>query len=275
MSPNKNRGDFSVLLPTCNREDLCKMFGAAIESVYNNSLQPAQVIVVVDGPLTDNFKDKIRKYQKHYEFEVVWLKEKSGLTKALNIGLGLVTSKWTFRADGDDVNMDYRFLEQYILLEEGYELVGGWAREIDRGGNELGTRKVPETDEEIRKYIRYRNPFNHMTVAYSTERARKVGGYPSIYLREDYGLWASMLNDGAKTYNIQKILVHASAGAEQYMRRSGRSYLVAEYSLQKHLIAERQTTMILGLLIGFLRAIVFGSPKYLHMQIYRRLLRSY
>jgi hypothetical protein len=84
-----------------------------------------------------------------------------------------------------------------------------------------------------------------------------------------------MLNDGAKAYNIQKILVHASAGAEQYTRRSGRNYLVAEYSLQKHLIRKKQTTMIVGLLIGFFRAIVFGSPKYLHMEIYKRFLRSY
>jgi len=251
------------------------MFGAAIKSVYKNSLQPKQVIVVVDGPLSDKFKNKVRKYQKQYEFEVVWLEEKSGLTKALNIGLGLVKSKWTFRADGDDVNMEYRFLEQYKLLEQGYELVGGWVKEIDRRGNGLGTRKVPETDVEIKKYIRYRNPFNHMTVAYSTERARKVGGYPNIYLREDYGLWASMINDGAKAYNIQKILVHASAGAEQYTRRSGRNYLMAEYSLQKHLIRKKQTTMIVGVLIGFLRALIFGGPKYLHMEFYKRLLRSY
>lgn len=275
MKEAQNKGDFSVLLPTCDREDLYKMFGSAVESIYGNSLQPGQVIIVVDGPVSALFRQKIRKYQEEYDFEVVWLKEKSGLTEALNKGLEKVTCKWTFRADGDDINMPYRFTEQYRILQKGYDLVGGWVREIDSSRVLLGTRKVPETDEQIRKYIRYRNPFNHMSAAYSTERARKVGGYPDIYLREDYGMWASLIHDGAKSYNIQKVLVHASAGSGQYVRRSGRAYLVAEYALQRHLVRKNQSGPIMALAIGIIRAVIFGSPRFVHNAIYKKFLRSY
>ena len=274
MGQAKYIGDFSVLMPTYDREDLFRMFGSAVESIYNNSLLPKQVIIVVDGPIGYEFTKKIREYEDRFNFEIAWLDERSGLTKALNEGLERVTSKWTFRADGDDINMNYRFKEQYSILQKGYDLVGGWATEIDTAGRLLGTRKVPETNEEICKYIRYRNPFNHMTTAYSTERARKVGGYPDIYLREDYGMWASMINDGAKTYNMQKVLVHASAGAGQYARRSGRAYLVAEYSLQKHLVRLNQSSPMIALAIGILRAFIFGSPRFLHSAIYRLFLRS-
>ena len=275
MGQAKYIGDFSVLMPTYDREDLLRMFGSAVESIYSNSLLPKQVIIVVDGPVGYDFSKRIREYEDRFNFEIIWLNERSGITKALNEGLERVTSKWTFRADGDDINMNYRFEEQFSILQKGYDLVGGWAKEIDSTGLLLGTRKVPETDEQIRKYIRYRNPFNHMTTAYSTERARKIGGYPDIYLREDYGMWASLIRDGAKSYNIQKVLVHASAGSGQYARRSGQVYLVAEYTLQKHLVRMNQSSPMMALVIGLLRALIFGSPRFMHSAIYRLFLRSY
>jgi hypothetical protein len=63
----------------------------------------------------------------------------------------------------------------------------------------------------------------------------------SIALREDFGLWAAMLNIGARCKDIDCILVHASAGDKMYKRRSGWSSFAAEYYVQRHLMSDGVT----------------------------------
>lgn len=93
--------------------------------------------------------------------------------------------------------------------------------EVDRTGRPIAIRKVPSTEKEIRKFICHRNPFNHMTVAFRRSIVSDLGGYPDIFLKEDYALWACMLSRGVKMTNLEYILVNATAGSEMYRRRGG------------------------------------------------------
>ena len=266
--------DFTVLMPTYNREDLFELFDMAINSIYQNTILPYETIVIVDGPVTEEFKSKIVSYQNQYGFMVLWMQSNLGLTKALNYGLKFVTTKWIFRADGDDFNLPNRFEKQLPILKSGYDLVGGAIQEVDYFGNILKVRRVPESHEEILKFFPKRCPFNHMTVAYSTEFMRKIGGYPNIYLKEDYALWALFIKNNARAANLSDVLVRATAGNQMYLRRGGFKYIKSELSLQIYLVKCGVTKIHKAIFFGFIRSLVFLSPNWFRASVYSKILRD-
>jgi glycosyltransferase involved in cell wall biosynthesis len=265
--------DFSVLLPTYNRQDLYILFDKAINSIFSNSVVPRETIIVIDGPISLEFTAKINKYEKLYNLLIIWLPENVGLTKALNIGLSHITTKWVFRADGDDFNLPDRFEKQLKVLRDGYHLVGGSIQEVNEEGIFLKIRHAPLHHLQICKMIKRRNPFNHMTVAFSTEFVKKIGGYPNIFLKEDYGLWCNFIKHGAKTANLPDILVYATTGEKLFLRRSGLNYIKSEINLQQHLFACKLSTFLEALFFGILRCFVFAMPAPVKKLIYFKLLR--
>ncbi len=266
--------DFSILLPTYDREDLYHLFDKAIDSIFSNSILPKETIIVVDGPIKPEFREKIIKYEKLHDLSVIWLPENLGLTKALNIGLSHITTRWVFRADGDDFNLPDRFEKQLKFLRDGYHLVGGSIQEVDEEGSFLKIRRVPLAHAKICKMIKRRNPFNHMSVAFSTKFLKEIGGYPSIYLKEDYGLWCLFIKHGAKTINLPDILVYATTGEKLFSRRSGLSYIKSEVDLQKLLVACGLSTILEALIFGCLRCIAFAMPAPIKKLVYLNLLRD-
>ena len=71
-----------------------------------------------------------------------------------------------------------------------------------------------------------------MTAFYKTNLINSVGGYPNIYLREDYGLWAKLVTQKVAFYNINEVLVHVNGGKSLYKRRGGIKNAIAEIKLQ-------------------------------------------
>jgi len=71
---------------------------------------------------------------------------------------------------------------------------------------------MPKNNKQIRSFSRFRNPMNHMTTFYKTEAIKFAGGYPNIYLREDYGLWAKLISLNKNFINIDDFLVCVNGG---------------------------------------------------------------
>ena len=87
---------FTVLLPVLDREDISNGLPSAVESIFNNSLKPDQVIVTVDGPTSYKFKKLLEFYENKYSLDLVWINKKVGLDKALNIGLSKCKNEIVF-----------------------------------------------------------------------------------------------------------------------------------------------------------------------------------
>lgn len=267
-------GGFTVLMAVYAKDDI-SLFERAVISVFENDLQPDAFILVVDGPVPDLLSDSIEYMKSEFGIEVVHLKENSGLAKALNVGFDLVRTEWIVRADADDFNNRSRFSSQAAFLNKSpsIDIFGGAIQEIDRSGNLVAVRRTVEHHDQIIKFAALRNPFNHMTVAFKAEFARRCGGYPNIYLKEDYALWASMLAAGAKTANMPDILVHATAGRDMYRRRGGMRYALAEIALQKHLTQVGLKSKYMAILHGFARSAVYVMPSLIRGLIYEKILR--
>lgn len=269
-------GGFTVLMAVYHKDDVT-LFERAVRSVYANTLPPDAFILVVDGQAPEALQNIIRGLKIEFGIEVLQLPVNIGLARALNAGLMKVGTKWVVRADADDYNVPKRFALQALAVmqsDNSVDLIGGAIKEIGSDGTHLAVRRTAEQHNEIRRYAAYRNPFNHMTVAYRTELALRCGGYPNIYLKEDYALWARMLASGARTLNLSEVLVLATTGRDMYRRRGGLRYALAEISLQRHLVQTGLKSPLVALFQGLGRSLVFILPSAIRGWIYEKILRT-
>jgi len=268
-------GGFTVLMAVYWGDEP-RLFQMAVDSVYANTLPPDDFLVVVDGPVPDALRQVVLRYQAERSLRAVWLPENVGLARALNAGLLQVRTEWVARADADDFNLPDRFEKQARAIRDRageLDLLGGAILEVDRAGAPMAVRDAPLTAEQIASRLPRRSPFNHMTVAYRTASVRDAGGYPDIHLKEDYGLWATLLSRGARCLNLADILVHATADRDLYRRRGGLKYARAEWNLQLHFLRLRSTGLAPAIVYGGLRAAVACLPAGLRGWIYQAALR--
>ncbi len=265
---------FAVLMATYAGDDPRKLAGA-LHSVYANTVQPAQCLLVIDGPVGTQLSTVIDEFCAcEASFEILRLPRNRGLACALNHGLKKIRESIVFRADADDINLPHRFATQLSLLAQGYDVVGSAIREVDDQGQVQAVRALPCNHADIVRFMPYRCPFNHMTVAFRTELALRCGGYPEIQRMEDYPFWASLLRAGARTANSPDVLVEASAGSDLYQRRGGIPYVWAEIQVQRHLVRCGIKSVWAASAHGLLRATVFLLPATWRGRLYRRFLRQ-
>ena len=247
----------------------------SIESVFNNSIKPNFFILTIDGPIPKLNKEIINIICNKYPIQLNIIKKNIGLALALNSALELVKTEWVARADSDDINLKERFAKQLKLTKKNYDVIGSNILETDKNGciPKL-TKKMPLTNQEIREYLKLRNPINHMTVFYKTELIKSVGGYPNLYLREDYALWAKLAAKGAIFQNIDEILVNVNGGKELYKRRSGLKNALAELKLQLLLHKYEIKPFFLSILHLFLRTFFLLLPSKIVEEIYIKKLRK-
>jgi glycosyltransferase involved in cell wall biosynthesis len=267
-------GGFSILMAVCDRDDPA-LFAKAVASVFDNDLQPDQMVLVVDGPIHSALDHQVMAAGSDYALEVIRLAKREGLAAALNAGLAHIRTAWIVRADADDYNLPQRFrsLAELIRSEPALDLVGSTVLELERDGTPVSLREVPSQHGDILSLITRRNPFNHMTIACRRALVESCGRYPDIYGREDYALWATMVKAGAYCANLPDVLVHATAGNELYRRRGGLRYALAERDIQNLMVRLGLKSPLRGLIDGVARSSVFIAPAFVRRLIYERVLR--
>ena len=266
--------NFTVLMCTYFKDDPY-LLEKSIESVFINSIKPDCFILTVDGPIPKANQITIKKIIEKYPIRLNIIDKNIGLALALNNALKLVKTEWVARADSDDINLHNRFKKQLELCKKNYDVIGSNILEIDADGILPKSRKkIPKTNNEIKRYLKFRNPINHMTAVYKTELIKAVGGYPNIYLREDYALWAKLAKKGAIFHNIDEILVHVNGGANIYKRRRGFKNATAELKLQLLFYQCKIKPLFLAFFHLILRTTFLLLPSKIVEKIYIEKLRN-
>ena len=263
---------FSVLMCLYNgntQKEIIK----SINSINKNSLQPYESIIVVDGPRSADKNVLLNDITREFKYKLIWKEKNTGLIDALNIGLQHVQTEWCIRCDCDDYNHSNRFGELAVHFEkEDVAVVGsdiaevGWPMKVHR--------RVPRTHDEIIDRMAWRNPFNHMSVAFRTAVVKSSGGYPNIYGREDYALWIVLAGKGWKMMNTAKVLVTAKAGPSMLGRRSGIRHIFAEIKLFQ---LKLQTTVLpngISCFAFFTRCFAILAPVRVKEKIWLRLRKK-
>ena len=231
--------NISVLMSAYKNDDAKKLL-KALKSVYEQTVRPSEIILVLDGPVSQDILEEIKKYKEECPvLRVIALKENRGLGKALEIGLKQCSGKFVARMDSDDISLPERFEHQLTMLIEhpDISIVGTYIEEFVDGTNELaGIRKVPLEHEQIVRYLKRRCPFNHMTVMFRKDEVLRCGGYQPWLYNEDYYLWVRMYENNCRFANLPKCLVKVRVGQEMYQRRGGKTYFQSECAIQRYML---------------------------------------
>lgn len=222
-------------------KDNAVFFDRALESITDcQSVKPAEIVLVCDGPLNEELDAVIDKYRQKYPiFNVIRLPQNKGLGNALRLAIENASNELIARMDSDDVSVCDRFEQQvkFFCSHPSVDIVGGDITEfIGEEGNIVGKRVVPETDEEIKDYMKKRAGFNHVSVMYRKSAVQNAGGYQDLFWNEDYFLWIRMQQNNAVFGNTGTVLVNVRVGKEMYQRRGGRKYFQSEVRLQKYML---------------------------------------
>lgn len=211
----------------------------AIQSIYEQTLPAAEILVIEDGPL---LVSQLRVLDEFHgsapPLKRIALPENRGAGPANDAGLRAATSPWIAKMDSDDVALPTRFERQVhaIASDSSYDLVGSAMHEFDGDeDNIVGTRRMPETHEAISKYVRINNPVNHPTIIFRRALALEVGGYRALPYLEDYEFVARLIAGGAHARNLPDALLLFRTGDELFKRRKAQGAFVAEIHLQRSL----------------------------------------
>ena len=219
-------------------------FRQAVESVtIKQTLQPAEVVLVVDGPLAPELETAVRDLAREIPaIKVVWLKKNTGLGNALRIGMEQVSNELVMRMDADDLSLPHRFEHQvaYMQAHPECDAMGGQIEEfLDSESNIVGKRIVPCDNHAIYARLKGRCPFNHVSVALSRNKVLAAGNYQDWPFDEDYYLWVRMAENGCRFANLPETLVHVRVGDEMYARRGGWTYFISERKLQGYMLRHK------------------------------------
>ena len=235
-----NDRPFSVAMSVYHKDN-ADYFDRALQSITEQqTVRPAEIILVCDGPLNEKLDTVVNKYRKKYPiFKVIRLKKNKGLGNALKLAVENASNEFIARMDSDDVSVSDRFEQQlkYFSTHPKVDIVGGDITEfIGEESNIVGKRTVPLKDSEIKDYMKRRCAFNHMSVMYKKSAVQAAGGYLDWFWNEDYYLWIRMQLNNAFFANTGTVLVNVRVGEEMYKRRGGLRYFKSEAKLQKYML---------------------------------------
>lgn len=220
------------------RNDNSDEVRASINSVLNQSVKSSEIVVVIDGPVSQDLNSILNEFESTGQIRTISLAKNGGLGNALRIAVSEAKNDLIARMDSDDIALPDRFEKQLRCFEEDKDLsiVGGSITEfIDTPDNVVASRICPSTDEEIKKFMKSRCGFNHMTVMFKKADVLKAGNYKDWHYNEDYYLWLRMMQQGCKFKNLEDVLVNVRVGKDMYARRGGWKYFRSEYLLQKYM----------------------------------------
>ena len=245
-----------------------------MESLNNQTLAAAEIVLVKDGPLTKELENVIIKWSKIFKekLKIVSLENNVGLSEALNQGLKHCSYNWITRMDTDDICLPDRLevTANYIEQNPTADIVGSFARKMDEKGKITSLIKVPIGSDNIRQLV-WVCPMIHPTVCYRRDKILAVGGYdPAAGPRQDdYELWFRCAAAGYEFHNINKpLLLYRFTEANMKRNNLKVGYYRLKVGLKGNKLLGADLKAYIGIFVPFFRATL---PYPLNVWVYKGL----
>ena len=248
-------------------------FLKAIDSIFDQSYAPAEVIICADGPLSDDLEDVVSELGTRSIVTILRLERNIGLGGSRHYAIMNSNGKYVAVMDADDVSTHDRFKLQIEAHRAAQiDVVGGYIKEFSENGK-TRIRDVPLRHDDIFKRGKYRSPVNHVTVMFKRDSYMSSGGYDAIRGVEDYDLFHRMLVGGYKFKNISEILVEVKFDNEVMVRRRGYTYLKCWLKLLFSMYQSGYLNLFQLIGLSCVHSAVKLSPAFVTPLIYK-LIRS-
>lgn len=271
--------DFSVLMTTYNGETPENLDASLNSILIEQTVIPNQLVLVLDGPISDELKAVIDKYKQQFSdiVDVVDCPINQGQSKASAEGMKHIKYDLVARMDSDDICVKNRFELQLKVFEQNPNLsvVGGWIEEFNENPGDLQSlRIVPEDHDSITKMFRNRTPINNVTAMIKKDAIENAGGYGRPTVNEDYSLYAHMWVNNETFYNIQSVLVNVRVGNGMVSRRSDFKIFKDWCEDQKYLYKNKKHSFFVSLFSCIKCFIFVITPVKLKDFLYKKFLRK-
>lgn len=251
----------------------------AVDSMINQTENPDEIVIVEDGPLTDELYSVLDEYEAKHEglFNRVVNERNLGLGLALNRGLAACRNELVARMDTDDISKPDRCEKQLKVFQENPELsiVSAYADEFfENPENITTTRRVPLQYKEIYEYAKKRSAFNHPVVMYRKSKVLENGGYSDLKRNQDVDLFGRMLFNGCKAQNVGEALLLFRSNDSLAKRRKSwentKSYIETIRKFWKMGYSSFGDYVI----VACAQTVVFLMPSKLQHWVYKNFLRK-
>ncbi|MBR4682666.1 MAG: glycosyltransferase [Elusimicrobiaceae bacterium] len=267
---------FSVLL-SVYAKDRPAWLKQSLQSILSNTVQPTEVVVMVDGPIGEDIQKVLAEIAQNPTVRVLSLPVNGGRGTALAYAVPKCAYDLIALMDADDVCRPERFEKQLAAFETCPDLavVGGQVQEVEADSLvPLGKRCVPLTHSEICQRLKTRMPFNNQTVMFKKAAVLDSGNFKPLDLLEDYYMWARVIARGYQTANVPAVLADMRVDSDLYGRRGGWRY----FCMNKALFDQMRRLRLLNMWeYGYTLAIRFVVqvllPNSVRSWFYRTILR--
>ena len=243
---------------------------ASLESIRTQTVQPADVVVVEDGPLPTTLRSVLDSFPDLRRFS---LAKNQGAALASQRGLTEVRTPWLARQDADDISLPTRFERQLAAARAlEVDVLGTAVLEFDANpDNPTAVRALPTDHESIRRYARINSPLNNPSLLIRTEAIRAVGGYRDVTYQEDYDLTIRLLAAGYRFHNLPEPLVKFRVTRDQFARRKDPRLAASERTIQRTLVETGLISRPRAVVNYLVRNAYRQLPSHVMVAAYRRL----
>ncbi len=257
---------YSVLMSIYKKENPT-FLRQALDSMLVQTVPPAEIVMVKDGPLTAELESVLSEYNSQWPdlFKFVSYSENHGLGYALHKGVLSCSNEIVARMDTDDVARPDRMEKQLAAIESGLDMVGSDVVEfIDSPETPIASTNLPKGLDNILACSKRRNPFRHPPMTFKKTKVLEAGNYSSEYLYfEDWDLFNRMLASGCRADNLPEPLV---------AMRVAPIFMLAEAALRIYRISGN--SRLLNCVLAGL-ALLILLPHLFHMLLFVSCLTDY
>lgn len=218
---------YSALLSVCYT-DKPEWLSVALDSLLCQTVKPSEIVLVQNGPLTDELTATIGRYKAGEPelFKILLLPHKMGLGVVIKQGTHACSNGFVACVDADGYSAPTRIEEEFeALLANKADIVGANVNEFRESVDDVsGCRTFPETSDKIYKCAKRRMPMAFSSILFKKRMVLACIDYEDCGLVEDYALFIDLLSSCAKGYNVQKPLVYKRIRKDNFNNLSSWDY---------------------------------------------------
>lgn len=254
-----------------------EQFVEAMMSLRAQTHKSLRILLYCDGPLLSAHEAAIARFLRVSPGpdRIVRGETAQGLPTGLNrlIELALEDPAVAFmaRMDADDIAVPERIERQVAFLRchPNVAVAGSWCVEFSKQNVPRFHKRMPETQEDVRRAMLFRNALAHPTVIFRRHVLERGYRYdPKYVFMQDYELWTRMIAAGEVISNVPEYLLWFRVNDGFFSRRRGirRAWrevmLRLNYARQTRLISTRVLVGLAALFLVRAAPSAVGSMAY-------------
>ena len=245
---NDNRHSISWLMPLAPSESP-ELLAITLNCLEQQTVQAEELVIAADGPLSAELCHVINSCTLP-----VILKQQpqsQGIGATLKVVAPSCKGDLIMRIDSDDIYAPNHteMMSKNLAKHPNIGVLGCQLLEIDTSrGYQQSARKTPTSKVEAQRWLPWRNPLNHQTIAIHRHVLIEAGGYRHSPGFEDWDLWLRVKAAGYGILNLETCTTAARVNHRHRLRRRGIQYIVQETHFYARQVKEGRIHICIAIL---------------------------